>query len=60
MGLHVTQEDGNITVDQNRYIEELDVPDASTLLSGIEDLNELLDEEGQSEFRTLVGRVGWM
>ena len=55
-GLHVRQKGRCIMVDQERYVEELDIPYASR----VDDLDELLDDEGQSEFRTLVGRIGWI
>ena len=59
-GLHVRQEGRCILVDQDHYVDEMDVPDNASFARGVVDLNELLDDEGQSEFRTFVGRIGWI
>ena len=57
VGLHVVQRDNEITIDQDRYIDNLEIPD---LTPYSEDVSSVLDENGQSEFRGAVGRIGWV
>ena len=56
VGLHVVQSDGQVVVDQNQYVDDLELPSSST--AGSQDA--LLDEEGQADFRSVVGRIGWV
>ena len=57
VGMHVVQEEGAINVDQNHYVESLEIP-YNAVVS--DDLDALLDEDGQAEFRSIVGRVGYV
>ena len=59
VGLHVVQSGNEIVVDQNRYIDDLESPDTRYFGAGVSP-NMRLDDEGQSEFRALVGRIGWI
>ena len=57
IGMHVVKEGSAIVTDQDHYIDSIDVPDWSPSGS---DLDELLNEYDQSEFRSIVGRIGWV
>ena len=59
VGMHVTQENNCIIIDQNQYVEELDLR-SSEELEEYKDLNMILNEEWQSEFRAAVGKIGWL
>ena len=57
VGIHVKQYASSIVTDQDVYVEDLDIPYSTPSASNLDDL---LDDEGQSEFRTAVGRIGWV
>ena len=59
VGLHVVQTSDEIVVDQDRYVNDLEAPDIECY-SQIGDLDTALDEDGQSDFRAVVGRIGWI
>ena len=59
VGFHVVQSGGEIVVDQNRYIDDVEIPDTRQGVA-VENLDAIMDEEGQSEFRAVVGRIGWI
>ena len=59
VGMHVVQASGEIIVDQNRYVDDLEGPD-SPQYSSNKELDVLLDAAGQNEFRSVVGRIGWV
>ena len=58
VGLHVKQNTDSIVTDQDQYTDSLDVP----IISGYEDSEEddLLTDNDQAEFRSVVGKVGWV
>ena len=58
VGMHVVQEQGAIIVDQNHYVQNLETPESPYDESN--DLDTLLDEDGQAEYRTIVGRIGYV
>ena len=59
VGMHVTQSSNEILVDQDRYVNGLDAPDMD-FYAQVGDLDTSLDEDGQSDFRAVVGRIGWI
>ena len=58
VGMHVSQEGSTIITDQDHYVDTLEMPDWKPGKGS--ELDELLDDETQGEFRTLVGRIGWV
>ena len=55
VGMHVKQLEEAIMINQDEYIASMEMPfprDGSD--------EEVLDDHGQSEFRSLLGRVGWL
>ena len=58
IGLHVVKKGDSVIVNQDSYLQALEVPDLTDLrmLKG----EELLSEEYQTLFRELVGKIGWM
>ena len=58
VGLNVKQEKDSIEIHQDQYVDNLIVP----TLEGYDDADEhdLLSEEDQAEFRTAVGKIGWV
>ena len=58
VGMHVVQSEDEIVIDQNRYIENLEEPHFKNSVG--EGLDLELDEEGQAEYRAVVGRIGWI
>ena len=59
VGVRVQQNIDEITTDQDQYVEELLVPDLKDF-EKVDEVDSLLDDEGQAEFRTVVGRLGWV
>ena len=59
VGMHVVQSGDGIVVDQNRYIDDLECPDNGLYPAG-GNQDALLNDEGQSDFRALVGRIRWI
>ena len=57
VGMHVKQEGEYITTDQDFYIDNLEIP---YIQMNEASLDALLDDEGQGEFRSAVGRIGWV
>ena len=57
VGLHVRQIGSTIITDQDAYVTDLEIPYMDTSNC---DLNKELDNEGQAEFRAVVGRIGWI
>ena len=55
VGLNVNQEHGFIEVDQDHYVEALEVPDLKHIKT--KQGSDILDEEGQTEFRSLVAKI---
>ena len=53
VGMHIKQKEDAIEIDQDHYLESLDIP---KLDSRIDD-EEMLNFEGQSQFRGLVGKL---
>ena len=56
VGMNVVLEKGKIVVNQDHYLESIEMPDMD--LEGPE--NDLMDEQGQEEFRGIVGKIGWL
>ena len=56
-GMRIVQEDGKISVDQDQYIDSIEIPEFSYQNSRS---SELVDDDWQSEFRTLVGKISWV
>ena len=57
VGMHVVQVGSTISTDQDHYVESLEIPDLSRYG---DDLEAVLDEEGQADYRSAVGRIGWV
>ena len=57
VGLHVKQEKESITTDQDHYVDELETLKEKNY-GDVVDLDSVLDEEEQVEYRGVVGRVG--
>ena len=55
VGLHIRQEGGVIEIDQNHYVDALENPDMEVCDKN--ELNEVMDQEGQTEFRSVVGKL---
>jgi hypothetical protein len=55
VGMHVKQGNDSIVVNQDEYIASFELP---TPIPG-ED-GDVLDADGQSEYRSLLGRIGWL
>ena len=55
VGMHVKQVQEAIMINQDDYIASMDMPFPK---NGSDE--EMLDDHGQSEFRSLLGRVGWL
>lgn len=58
VGMHVRQVGASIVCDQDTYIENMEIP--YTDFERNKDMNDLLDIDGQSDFRSAVGRIGWV
>ena len=58
VGVNVQQTDDSVTTDQDQYVEELDVPQMKEI--ALNEADSLLDDEGQSDFRAIVGKIGWI
>ena len=58
VGMQVAQHARSITVNFDHYVENMEVPN----LEVIDDLkgDELVDEDCQSQFRSLFGKLGWL
>ena len=56
IGMHVRQVDKSIVCDQDVYVENMEIP----YIDSGKALDELLDEDGQCDFRSAVGRIGWV
>ena len=59
VGMHVAQEKDCIITDQDQYVDELQIPNLKEY-EGVTDLDSLLDDEGQGDFRAVVGKLGWV
>ena len=55
VGMHVKQLKDSIVINQDDYIASMDLPSP---MNGVDE--QILDEDGQSEFRSLLGRIGWL
>ena len=55
VGMQVKQSNKSIFVNQDHYILSMELP---TMPKGSEE--DVLDEEGQCEFRSVIGRLGWL
>ena len=55
VGMQVKQSNKFISVNQDHYITSMELP---TVQEGRDE--DLLDEDGQSDFRSLLGRLGWL
>ena len=58
VGMNVKRLNDGISVDQDHYIEALQVPDLKKV--NMKDISETLDEQGQSSYRSAVGKIGWL
>ena len=58
VGVHVQQTTDSITTDQDQYVEELNVPQLKEIT--VNEADSLLDDEGQLDFRAIVGKIGWI
>ena len=59
VGMHVKQEKDHIITDQDQYVDTLEVPNMK-LYEDSQDIDNLLSEECQSDYRAAVGRIGWI
>ena len=57
VGMHIRQVGNTIVTDQDSYVDNLEIP---YLEPNKGKLDDLLDENGQSDFRSAVGRIGWI
>ena len=55
MGLNISQTAMKITIDQDHYVEAMEGPDKET--NEKEALGEIMGPEGQTEFRSIVGKI---
>ena len=55
VGMHMCQTNGGIMIDQDHYVQSIEVPDMQ-IAEGLL-MNDILDEEGQKMFRSHVARV---
>ena len=55
VGMQVKQCEEFISVNQDYYLSAMDIPKLRS-----EKEHEQLDEEGQSEYRSVLGRIGWL
>ena len=55
MGLNISQTAVEISIDQDHYVEALEGPDKE--ISEKEALEEIMGPEGQTEFRSIVGKI---
>ena len=58
IGLHVRQERDCIVIDQDQYVDGLEIPE----VLGLEDYenNDILNEDHQGEYRAVVGKISWV
>jgi hypothetical protein len=56
VGMHVKQVGSTIVTDKDSYVANLEVPEIKPGSS----MDDLLDEEGQADFRAVAGRIGWI
>ena len=55
IGMNIQQCNDHIRVDQNHYVQALDIPSLDEIRNVNED--ELMDADGQTEFRSLVAKI---
>ena len=55
--MNISQNESYIDVDQNHYIEALEIPDLKSFQITGRNLDQIMDEEGQTEFRSTVAKV---
>ena len=55
LGLNISQTSDEIVIDQNHYVEALEVPDIEVGLEVAND--EVMNKDGQTEFRSVVGKL---
>ena len=56
VGMNVTQSGDKIVVDQNHYLDSIDLPIVDP---GHKD-EEVMNSDGQEDFRGVVGKIGWL
>ena len=56
VGMGVEQKEGAIIVNQDHYLETIEVPE----MEKYSDAKDLLSEKDQESFRGVVGKVGWL
>ena len=56
VGLNVKQNEGAIVVNQNHYLETLEIP----CVTESSDPKKVVNEKNQEIFRGLVGKIGWL
>ena len=57
VGLNVSQNHEYIDVDQDHYVEALEIPDLKSLRLSEGSLSQIMDEEGQTDFRSTVPKI---
>ena len=57
--MSVMQDDSCIKVGQDQYAELVDLPEVD-VLCGDSDLETVLDDTAQNEYRSVVGKIGWV
>ena len=64
MGMQVKQKTDGVVINQDHYIETMELPDHICSESCDTEKNKddggLMCEEGQSDFRGVVGKIGWL
>ena len=56
VGMQVKQGLDGILVDQNHYLDTVEIPE----IDPDKPDDEMLDDDGQSDFRGIVGKIGWL
>ena len=56
MGMNVRQYPNHIVVNQNHYLDSVEIPE----VNDNKNEEDLLDVDGQAEYRAAVGKVGWL
>ena len=59
IGMQVSQTNDSIVINQDHYIDTLEVPDFDYTMQELR-ANDLVGDDSQDEFRAMVGRIGWL
>ena len=59
VGMHVVQEKDSIVVDQDQYVQSLEVPELYDCKNET-GLDSMLSDVDQTEYRAILGKIGWI